>query len=263
MHGAAQRPVWHAVVRAQARLLWFSGRPLLLLGVFACIAIFIQVFGATDRYDGALNVVVSPALPVVLAVVGAAWGWIVWWEEGPRQRTYHWSLPVHTATHDSARVAAGALWLLPALALMLVFAVALAGLQRDAQMSALRHVPILYWLSLVTAAWTGYLFAAALSTATNRFIETVVIGALCIQLARALIDSFDYSNHFGLYARYYMDLPLHGDWGLLPALEGMGIAARAGLTTGTATTSLAGMLTSMLWLLAAAILVLIAARRHP
>ena len=52
-------------------------------------------------------------LMALIAVAASAfWPVMVWYNEGPSRRAYHWSLPVARGSHEMARVFAGAVWLL-------------------------------------------------------------------------------------------------------------------------------------------------------
>jgi hypothetical protein len=88
---------------------------------------------------------------------GAVAAALVWASEPPANRRYHWGLPVARETHDVLRVAAGAVWLIVAVA---AFAVA-AWITESAAVREqwLRNAP-LYWLGMFLVAVLIYLLSS-------------------------------------------------------------------------------------------------------
>lgn len=54
----------------------------------------------------------TPLAGVLSLPAAAIWALMVWYDERPSRRSYHWSLPVARPVHDLARVAVGAAYLL-------------------------------------------------------------------------------------------------------------------------------------------------------
>jgi hypothetical protein len=92
------------------------------------------------------------------AVWGLFWPFKVWRGERPSRRDHHWSMPVDRRTHDLARVAAGAVWLLAIAALPVLAAAAGAAVTGHA--ARLAALPAFVWAVPFTTALVLYLLAS-------------------------------------------------------------------------------------------------------
>lgn len=163
-------PSLGTVLVQQLRLLWSSRTPWLLVGLLLAP---MAAVGAMILYsrDG-IGLLVLQLAPVV-SVASAGWGLLIWREETPSRRMYHWGLPVEAPTYDLLRVVAGAIWLMAALTLFLVIGVGI-GLLSNEPWLVTRSLPLLlphYLLSSLIL----YLLVAVLSTALNRPAESLIV----------------------------------------------------------------------------------------
>jgi hypothetical protein len=225
--GVDGRPAWTVVVRAQIVLLRYSGRPLLLFGIFAVLGVLIHYVSPAVGGGGPLELLVSPAFPAVVAGVGAVWGACVWWDEGPAKRNQHWRMPVDVTRHDLARVTAGALWLIAAILPLLAISILVSVVGKHGSFSSVANVSPTYWISVFVAGLIGYLILAAIATATARVVELVVVGALLFRLVIALLVSMPQSLRVVQFRHYLVTVPIDGKYGLMSALGGMGIWGNA------------------------------------
>lgn len=212
------RRVGIMATHAQWKFLLLSRRAPLLVATYALASLFIV--GMSSEIQRAWSTgIVSPAWPSVCAILGAAWGWLVWLDEGPSNRMYHWSLPVDVTLNDFARVLAGWLWLIIAVVVFeagFLLAVVLGGAFPQEHVA---NVSLWYWVSLLTAASLGYLSFAALATALDHAIETVVLIALLVSVSQTLLLSS--RNRWALIAAELLQLSVHGKYGFSAAITGM------------------------------------------
>lgn len=95
---ALRQPTLRSVLLQQLRMIDLAKRAPILL---ALIALPTVMWPATG--------LLIPIAPVLIATV--AWPLLVWQGEGPKQRSYHRTLPVGQTTHDLLKILSGALWL--------------------------------------------------------------------------------------------------------------------------------------------------------
>jgi hypothetical protein len=88
---------------------------------------------------------------------GAVAAALMWASEPPANRRYHWAMPVGREMHDLLRVAAGAVWLIVAIAAFAVAAWITEGAAVREQW--LRNAP-LYWLGMFLVAVLIYLLCS-------------------------------------------------------------------------------------------------------
>lgn len=164
-------------VRAQMRLALRSRA--LLFGVAVCVLPWLFMVLITElgnRVMGSRDVgpelLISSAAGMVTLALGVVWGVVVWRDEPPRTRFYHWSMPMDTAAHDLARVAAFLLWFLVILLLYLVAGVtvmAIYGVPLN-----LADVGATPWVATYMSGIIGFFIGAAYSTAFERPGEYVL-----------------------------------------------------------------------------------------
>lgn len=163
-------------VRAQMRLTVPSGA-LLFLGLISLapwafrVGIYEAMSAAVDFQNDAMeaDMLISAAGGLITFGLGLAWGLLVWRDEPPRARFYHWSLPVDTAVHDLSRVVARMIWLVAGLVLYEI--VGIAVLTVYGVPLRLSAVGPMLWIALLGSGIIGFGFGAALSTAFERPIE--------------------------------------------------------------------------------------------
>ena len=110
------------VVRAQLALLVYNK---FAVGLGALLVLYVLVvYGVVGPLED-LMPWQGPGLMmgyIMMLGFGGIAGAIVWFNEAPPHRRYHWAMPVRREVHDIVRVGAGAAWLLVAIALYCVFA---------------------------------------------------------------------------------------------------------------------------------------------
>lgn len=112
-----------------------------------------------------------------LIFVGGAAAMLVWVYDSPRNRRYHWAMPVRREVHDVMRVLAGAIWLVVAIAM--VCAVGWFAEDRVIRDQWLIDVP-LYWLGLFLVPLLTYLLTTIAALLTGKPALWVAGGVLLI-----------------------------------------------------------------------------------
>lgn len=120
-------PAWSAVLRAQVRLL--VRKKWKLLTLLATGIGLITLLGLIENVESSLSgLLLESPLYVLGWLLAVGWSESIWSDEGPGERSYHWSLPVTRSIHDLTRVGLGAVFYL---------AVALVGLAAGGLVHAL------------------------------------------------------------------------------------------------------------------------------
>ena len=140
--------------------LWMMGQNRGWVVLTASLTGLLVVF--TVSLPGEARLELVPLLLVAPLVQFAAVGWVlsVWRLEGSTRRTYHWSLPVHRPSHDLARVAVGAVYLLLACGIMYVLAAVEQMLSGPVGMLAVLSVET--WGNLFVGPLIAYLLVMPL-----------------------------------------------------------------------------------------------------
>jgi hypothetical protein len=212
MHESTQsrRPAsgWTSL-RQQVRLLGLSRRWAYLI---ACFVGWIALYRLLPTPNGAWSV--YPSL-IAGIVAGAAWPLITWNAEAPSRRAYHWSLPVNRLSHDLARVAAGALYLLVGVVALAVACTALS--LSDGSFAELRSVPAILWLSFFTAPVLTYLLVSPIALWNEyRITRYVLIGFIVTGALAAFVG-----GPFALVITTVFDpILMHDTYGLAEVLVG-------------------------------------------
>jgi hypothetical protein len=114
----------------------------------------------------------------LLIVIGAIAGGVVWFGEGPRNRRYHWSMPVRRELHDLIRIAAGAVWLMALIAIYcLLYWLGDGPVMRS---QWLNHAP-LFWIAQFLVPLLAYLLFCIPCIVLGRPIFVILI-ALALPL---------------------------------------------------------------------------------
>lgn len=110
-------PAWTTVMKQQVRLVsWKQRRSLALLALAAAVVSLLRLappFPADAAVAATEILILAPAYGFGL-LIALVWPVIVWSDEGPGDRSYHWSLPVPRAVHDLTRTGVGGAWFLTA-----------------------------------------------------------------------------------------------------------------------------------------------------
>ncbi|MEX2283126.1 MAG: hypothetical protein WEE89_11645 [Gemmatimonadota bacterium] len=153
-------------------------------------------------------------LPLTGMLLGAlAFPPLVWRGQGPRHRNYHRVLPVDQLTHDLLKIAAGAVYLMLSVALVLI-PVLVAALMSP--VSGLVTDPsMLVWLNFFTGPLIVYLLVSCVPMLTDRPLEWMVGLTASFVGITVLADSYGVIPVEGL-----IDLVMRGPFGLMVALNG-------------------------------------------
>ena len=263
---------WHLLRRSRRRdFIVFVVMAVGIL-VMAAFAVRIPVLHGTDAEGGGMTLrfemfdetsfgmVSAPGLLavaiglIVLLIWSLVWSLVVWTAESPSNRGYHWSMPISHFQNDLARVAAGAAWLLAGTVIMA--AAAAAGLAASGKTTTLAAVPTSGWVNFVTGPLTVYLMgsvAALLSEHPGRTVFMVWIGFTGPYVLFAIIE-------FDIGYRIF-DAIAGGRFGYQVALTS-GLFPRLSAESGGAPSFGPWSVGAVAWLLAGAVAVVWAARRH-
>lgn len=274
-------PALAAVARSQTRLL-LRRKPRAMLIVFAIVALQIAliasaglIFGiqVTTGGDGGTTVFFSQVSnfadevdfpfdegTAALAAVGVAaalwaffWPFRVWGEDLLAKRGFHWAMPADRRAHDLVRVGVGAAALVVVVALFLLLALVASTLAGHT--GIYRGFGPLFWLALVAAPPVVYLLVSIPVVGSRHpaaWLWSLVGGT-------ALLFSFAEAVGLTALSGALRGLLL-GRFGLLSSLGQPIVSEIAGWGPYPAGRWLAGWL---LWLVVAAVGVLLAAGRRP
>lgn len=194
----------------QFGLLWTSRRPLLLLvGTAGLMALAGEPLGSNQV---ARMLSTWPALGVL---AGPIWALVIFHNEGPTQRLYHWSQPVSRHVHAMARVAAGAGWLLAIYAVLVLLGLTFAAI--DGNGWQLAGLPVASWVNFFTGPLIGYLGVSALAVASDYPFRWLFVILFLIPLVAALVFGWLNLEHI---MRTAAQPVTNADWGLGAAIGG-------------------------------------------
>jgi hypothetical protein len=97
---------------------------------------------------------------------------LVWRGQGPTQRNYHRTLPVDHLTHDLLKIAAGAVWLMLGIAIVLI--PLLVSAASSSVLTGLLEASPLVWVNFFTGPLIAYLLISCVPMLTNRPLEWLV-----------------------------------------------------------------------------------------
>jgi hypothetical protein len=166
-----RQPTLGRVFRQQLRMLDAAQRAPLLLGIMVLPAVMWPGHG-----------LLIPIRPMLLASI--AWALLVWEGETRGRRTYHRCLPVDQTTHDLLKIAAGAVWLLSAVAIT-VGLLTVYLLWTDAPRGLLGLSPTML-ISFFTSTLIVYLLISLFPLLTARPLEWLLGTVVVIAILGAL-----------------------------------------------------------------------------
>lgn len=243
-----------AVLQQQIRLLWLSRRPLFVIGLLTgAVLSAAAVMGYFGQDVGLLILKLTPGV----MFTAAAWGVILWREEGPSRRTYHWTLPYPAARHDVMRVAAGAAWLLVAVTGYVAVGVLIGVMSGDGEAIA-RALPLLL-PHLFFAPLTLYVLAAALATVSDRPLEWL----LFIYLGAAVTAAVGELSRVPLLMdvlRFVFGKPYGLGFALVSASSGAGVRAEDPAQAELSLYYTEWLPIALLWLIIALVILILVAR---
>lgn len=128
-----------------------------LAGFMALSALPPHVFGVFEEAVPPWDEIPRAAfLYITMIGSGAIAGVIAWFNETPRNRRYHWSMPIRREQHDVIRIATGAIWLTSIIAVLCV--ASWFGESELMREQWLRHAPT-FWAGIFLVALLMYLLA--------------------------------------------------------------------------------------------------------
>lgn len=225
LHGP---PRWPVVLAEQVRsvgVLLRSGGTMLVvaIGALAAIGIYaaldVKHFNLTHApYTISMNVAFDTELGSVTMVIAAFLPFLVWQDEDPTQRFYHWAMPVARGRHSFSKVFAGWLWMM-AVTLLFVSSIGAVSVVVE-QITGIpqHHAPHFAaweWLVPFGSATVAYLFGSALAVGVTRPILWISGVALTFGFIPAVLRTLQLMG-----AAKRVTAVMSGRLGLLPTLFG-------------------------------------------
>lgn len=184
MEHPAHRPLgFGTAFSRQFMLLWSSRRPLLLI-----VALLALLTLAGEPWSTDPKVRLFTIWPVWLIVIGPAWAFAVFHNEGPSNRLYHWSLPVSRTSHTLARLAAGLAWLWISYVVLIAAGAAMAGM--DGALWQLGEISVAGWVNLFSGPLLGYLAVSVLTVASDFPLRWFFGIILVFPLTLSILDAW-------------------------------------------------------------------------
>lgn len=211
MKESTYRPVGFggAVVR-QFRLLWTSRRPL-ILGV-ALLAILVL---AGEPWSDDPKARLFTYWPLWLVLTGPIWAFVVYHNEGPSNRLYHWSLPTDRLLHTAARLTAGLAWLWILFLLLIGAGAVMAAMDGDLWQFA--EIDAAGWINLFTGPLLGYLGVSIITVASDYPLRWFFGLLFLFPLTMSILDEWLEMDE----AVETLLKPLAADdWGFFPVMIG-------------------------------------------
>ena len=220
---------WRVVVAEQLRATGLhlrSAAALLLLayGVLAAsmiyLALDVQKTNTSHEFQ-AVSFSYSPGMTFALLAIAFIIPLIIWQDEDPPRRAYHWSMPVARSAHTMAKAIAGWCWMTFAVAaslLGLLGLVSMTELLTGLPQYAAHHQAWWEWLIPFTSLTVAYTFASAAAIGTRRPIVWL-FGSMAgyfgvyMFVSLAIQDHGRVANHVAsVVTGYYGAGPAMGGW---------------------------------------------------
>jgi hypothetical protein len=188
-------------LRLAGLLLRGGGVLLLVLLVLLVLVPVLSVNGAHDaagrRLAGSTNFTFTPEASIPMVFLALLIPLVVWRDEDPTQREYHWLMPVSRRTHTLLRVFAGWVWTMVAtLAYVLAVAVLPSLMQHLTGVSQPYHHGFSAWEWLVpfTATSIAYAYASTAAVGARRplvwvfGVVAIYAGSILVLLQRGMAE---------------------------------------------------------------------------
>jgi hypothetical protein len=226
----------------------------------------------------------TPDVLLSLTILGLFAPMSVWKSEGPGRRGYHWAMPVGRMRHTLVKSLAGWGWLMLLVAVFIVWGAAMAwatggpiGVWTEYRIASshqgvvqalqrtLHHMAPWEWIVPFTAVTVAYLVGSVIVLASDHpwiWLAGILVGLFVLgaTLAAAGMDE----------AMRSLDTLVHGRYGLMTALTGLRQVTSEVVVRGEVMRARNGvpdlsawLLSTLIWMGAAAGGVLWAANRHP
>ena len=149
-------------------------------GVWVCVFMAVQSIAmrATNPHAAHVNFTYSPAMSVLVMLIGFFLPFGVWQDEDPRHRSYHWMMPVARHTHTLTKVFGGWVWLMAATLLYLIVAILIVVITEritGEPQSYGRAFAAWEWLVPFAAGTVAYLFVSAATVGSRQPIGWIVV----------------------------------------------------------------------------------------
>jgi hypothetical protein len=259
-----------AVAREQVNVTGLMLRPagvtlVLAFTAAACVGLSManraRQVNVMHPHTAVVNFAYSPVSSLVMVVLAFLLPLVIWQDEDPTRRVYHWAMPIGRAEHGIVKVTAGWVWLMVATAIFVLFVAVV-----DAAASRISGNPlprdqsfqVWEWLIPFTSVTVAYLFssAAALGTRTPLiWLGAVVAGYVVLRLLGHALEYHELEE--------LMETITSGKFGLEAAMAGMidGASLTSPVTIGPSLVRWIG--ATALWSAAGAIAVVLCARLAP
>jgi hypothetical protein len=199
-------------IALQMRLLITSRRPLFVLALYTGIWFLFEMLWRFDSLPGGVfpQLWCNESAAGLGVVASMCWGIMVWRDESPRDRDYHWSLPVDCSMHDAARAVAGFLWLIVAVSWYLLWSMIVFGMHGLAG-AAISHATPQSLLSMYTTAFLAYCLSISYSTMFDHAAEWLLatLFALFVLAVTAAVPATQtlvlglFTEPFGLFSTVF------------------------------------------------------------
>jgi len=193
-------PRWQTVAREQLRAVGLALRAegMLFLGALGVIAVLMIISAVRMAAHPGQNMSIGyvPQATIPMALVAFVIPFSVWRSEDPARRSYHWAMPVARSPHTLTKAASGWLWLMAAVAVYLLYIVALSmvvsAITGDPRGG--RSIPAWEWVIPFTSATVAYLLGSTAVLASDhpwRWIMGVIVTYVVILLVLLSMDRTD------------------------------------------------------------------------
>lgn len=226
MNGSERKPIsWLGAFRSQLFMLGSLTRRDLIIYTIAAIALVLitsstnkaPVFSSSGGPGGGTHVELDMfdtefsttplrgTLGIFFAYLltgfmGFFWPMSVWRDEGPRERSYYWSLPTTRLRGQLARVAAGGVWMLGFVSL--TFLMLMIGLAISGRADALSKISVYGWINLFTAPVTMYLLTSIAVLQSDRPRRTILGFVVSLWVVYGIFGALEFNA--GLSLMYWI-----------------------------------------------------------
>ena len=198
-------PTFHTVALLQLQLLYQMKYAIGLTLILVWGVVGLHVFSDPMPSVPWTSVPVLIPLHVTIVFLGGVAAVLVWHNEAPQNRRYHWAMPVKRELHDILRIVAGAFWLMVAIGIYAT----LAWFLEDPAIRErwLSNAPF-FWLSIFITPLLMYLLASIAALMAGRPLMWLggiiaVIAMLSLPVAEEYLPSPVIDMRTALFSEKY------------------------------------------------------------